>query len=203
MKLYYVPNTRAVRVRWLLEEMGVPYELVRLDPAKGETKSPEYLAVNPLGRVPALTDGDITIAESAAICAYLADKFPETELAPAPGSAERGAYFQWLFFGMAMLEPLVDQHFKHTRTLPEPERSVEAADRAKKTFATVVAPLERHLATNEFLVGGRFSAADAIIGHLAMWARRTRMYDGTTLPGLEAYANRLRERPAFQRASAD
>lgn len=203
MKLYYVPNTRAVRVRWLLEEMGVPHELVRLDPDKGETKAPEYLAINPLGRVPALSDGEITIAESAAICAYLADKFPEKELAPAPGSSERGTYFQWLFFGMAMLEPLVDQHFKHTRTLPEAERSAEAAERAKKTFAAVVGPLERHLAGNEFLLGSRFSAADAIVGHLAMWARRTRMYDATSFPALDAYANRLRERPAFQRASAD
>ena len=90
MKLYYAPHTRASRPRWLLEELGVPYELVRVDVAHQENRQAPYLLINPLGHVPALVDGDMTIIESAAICMYLADKFPEKKMAPAVGSPPRG-----------------------------------------------------------------------------------------------------------------
>src|SRR4051794_3745039 len=108
LKLYYVPRTRAVRARWMLEELGVPHELHRVDLANGEHRSPEYLArVHPLGHVPVLVDGETAIFESAAIIAYLADRFPEKQLAPAPGSPERGPYYQWMFYAVTELEPHV------------------------------------------------------------------------------------------------
>jgi glutathione S-transferase len=84
MKLYFAPRTRAVRPRWLLEELGVPYELVKLDPSKQENKTPAFLALHPFGEIPVLVDGDVTLFESAAICLYLADRFPEKNLAPPP-----------------------------------------------------------------------------------------------------------------------
>ena len=101
LKLHYVPQTRAGRVRFVLEELGVPFELLRME-AK-DTKSPEYLKVNPLGHVPALVDGDTTVIESAAICMYLADKFPEKKLAPPPGTPERAAYYQWIVYAMVTM----------------------------------------------------------------------------------------------------
>ena len=107
LKLYFAPRTRATRPRWLLEELGVPYELVELDMSKQEHKQLPYLRIHPLGRVPALADGDQVIFESAAICMYLADKFPEKKLAPAVGTPERGQYYQWMVYAGATLEPEV------------------------------------------------------------------------------------------------
>ena len=103
MKLYYAPQTRAGRVRWMLEEIGAPYELVRLDMSKGDHKKPEYMKIHPHGAVPALADGDLAMFESAAICAYLADKFPEKRLAPPVGTPPRGLYYQWMIYSMATL----------------------------------------------------------------------------------------------------
>ena len=115
MKLYYAPQTRATRPRWMLEEIGAPYELVRLQLSKGEHKQPEYLRVHPHGAVPAFADEHVTLFESGAICAYLADTFPEKQLAPAAGSAQRGPYYQWLFYSMATMEPPVLKVFLNTR----------------------------------------------------------------------------------------
>src|SRR4051812_46138318 len=102
LKLFYVPRTRSTRPRWLLEELGVPFELVRLTPP--DTRKPEHLAINPLGHVPVLQDGDFTLFESAAIALYLGEKFPEKKFLPPSGSRERGEVYQWLFFGMTELE---------------------------------------------------------------------------------------------------
>src|SRR5450432_3445744 len=104
MKLYFAPRTRASRPRWQLEELGIPYQLVKLDLSKQENQTPEFLAVSPLGELPVLVDGDVTLLEPAAICLYLADRFPEKQLAPLPGSAARGAYLQWLLFAEATLQ---------------------------------------------------------------------------------------------------
>src|SRR5258705_12836566 len=105
MKLYYARMTRAGRPRWMLEETGAPYELVRLDLSRGEHKKPEYMKIHPHGSVPALDDGDLALFESAAICAYLADKFPEKRLAPPVGTPARGLYYQWIVYSMATMEP--------------------------------------------------------------------------------------------------
>ena len=114
MKLYYAPQTRAVRPRWLLEEIGAPYTLVRLDMSKGEHKTPEYVKIHPHGAVPALVDGDVTMFESAAICAYLADKFPEKRLAPPVGSPARATYYQWIIYSMATLSSRPCCRYSHT-----------------------------------------------------------------------------------------
>src|SRR5256885_9492904 len=117
MKLYYAPQTRATRPRWMLEEIGVPYELVRLQLSKGEHKQPEYLKIHPHGAVPAYSDGEVTMFESAAICAYLADKFPDKRLAPPLGSPQRGLYYQWLVYARAHKEPPPPQSSLNTRHL--------------------------------------------------------------------------------------
>ncbi len=104
MKLYFAPQTRAIRPLIMLEELAVPYEIVLIDFKGGEHKSVEYRKIHPHGQLPALQDGALTMFESAAICAYLADKFPDKQMAPALGTIERGMYYQWMFYSMAALE---------------------------------------------------------------------------------------------------
>jgi glutathione S-transferase len=201
MKLYYAPQTRAGRPRWLLEEIGVPYELARLDLSKGEHKSPEYLKIHPHGAVPALVDGDLAMFESAAICAYLADKFPDRRLAPPVGTPARGLYYQWMHYSMATLEPPVLQVFLHTIMLPEDKRSAAAVDEAKTKFAEVGRVLNQALTGKSFILGEQFTAADVMLGSSLIWAKFMGLAGG--FPELEAYTTRLSERPAFQRARAD
>src|SRR5262245_45870944 len=122
LKLYYAPQTRAGRPRWLLEEIGVPYELVRLDLQKADHQQPDYMKANPNGAVPALVDGDLALFESAAICQYLADKFPEKRLAPPLGTPARARYYQWIHYAMSGLEPPLVTLFLHTMMRPEKDR---------------------------------------------------------------------------------
>ena len=201
MKLYHAAQTRSVRPRWLLEEIGAPYTLVRLDMSKGEHKSPEYMKIHPHGAVPALVDGDLTLFESAAICAYLADKFPEKHLAPAVGTPARGLYYQWMFYTMATLEPPVIEVVLHTVMLPEAQRSAAAAEAGRTKFTQVAQVLEQALAGKSFILGDQFSVADVMIGSTLGWAQMMGILSGH--PALEAYVGRLATRPAFQRAQAD
>lgn len=201
MKLYYCPQTRAVRPRWLLEELGQPYELVRVDLSKGEQKRPEHRKLHPHGAVPALVDGDLTMFESGAICAYLADKFADARLAPPPGTAARGMYYQWMFYAMATMEPPVLDVFMNTVRLPEAERSAAKVEAARQRWHEVAAVLERTLADRTFILGEQFSAADVMVGSIAGWSRLLGLLEGFST--LEAYVKRLIERPAYKRASAD
>ena len=104
MKLYWAPRTRSLRALWVLEEAGAPYERVRLDLAAGEQKSPAFHSINPMAKVPALTDGSLAVAESGAICAYVAEAVPQAGLAPPVGDPSRGRYLQWLFFSPGCIE---------------------------------------------------------------------------------------------------
>src|SRR5438094_29538 len=128
LKLFCVPQTRSFRPRWMLEELGVPYELVRMTAA--QTKTPEYLSIHPLGKVPALQEDGVTTFDSASIISHLADKFG---LAPPPG--QRGAYYQWILFAMATLEPAVAAVVNHTRARPEEKRIPLIAEEARVSFA--------------------------------------------------------------------
>ncbi|HEY2388374.1 MAG TPA: glutathione S-transferase family protein [Candidatus Binatia bacterium] len=200
MKLYYSPQTRAARPRWLLEEIGTPYELVTLDLQKGEHKTPDYMKIHPHGAVPALVDGDLALFESAAICMYLADKFPEKKLAPPLGTPARGLYYQWMLYSMATLEPPVLEVFLNTIMLPEAERSPKAVEKARATFAGVAKVLSNALTGRDYILGDQFSAADVMIGGMLAWAGFMGLI--ADQPILQAYAKRLAERPAFQRAQS-
>lgn len=199
LKLYYVPKTRAMRPRWILEELGVPYELVRLDPSKRETHTETYLKVNPLGHVPALDDGGTVIVESAAIIMHLADKFPDQGLAPAPGSPERGRWYQWILYAMATLEPLVALVSEQGRLAPE-ERSEAFSQRMKARFVKESALAEQHLQGREFALD-RFTAADVVLGSVLGWARMIGMCDER--PHCAAYAKAMLARPAAKKARED
>ncbi|WP_224364265.1 glutathione S-transferase family protein [Hyalangium versicolor] len=201
MKLYFAPRTRAVRPRWLLEELGVPYELVRLDLDRQENTTPSYLAVNPLGELPALVDGDVTLLETLAICLHLADRFPEKRLAPPMGSAERGSYYQWMAFAEARLDPAV-MEFYWDAQLPEEqktsERSEEESAKHRTRLTGVLDFIDVGLGGREFLVGATFTAADVVTASILHLAHKLMLLDGH--PRLVEYVKRHSQRPAVRRA---
>ena len=189
---YTLPQSRGQIVRWMLEEIGEPYDTVFLEPAR--MREPDYLAINPMGKVPAIRHGDTIVTEAAAICAYLADAFPEANLAPPPGDRRRGPYYRWLFFAAGPLEAVVTG--KALGLLAPPERRGTVG---YGSFEDVVATLETAVATGPYLCGDQFTAADVYVGAQLMW--------GVTLfkilpktPAFITYLSRLEERPAWQRA---
>jgi len=196
MKLYFTPRTRSTRPRWMLEELGVPYELVTVDLAAKENREPGYLRVHPLGQVPALVDGDVTVFESIAICMYLADRYPQGGLAPPVSSPLRASYYQWLLLCPSIIEPAIGRWSQHSGDVAEPER-----EKARARFAEAADVLTRTLAVNEHMLGDSFSTVDVIVGSNLNWARRVGLLDGRDV--LSSYVDRLLARPAARRAFVD
>jgi glutathione S-transferase len=200
LKLYYVPRTRATRPRWLLEELGLPYELVRLDAKGGATRTPEHLARHPLGHVPALEDGDVRIFESGAICFHLAERYGEGKLLPPPGTAARAEAYQWLAFALTELEPpLVEISAEQRR--PEGQADPARIAAAKERFRAAAKVVDAAVEGRTFLLGDAFGAADVVLGAVLSWGKFLAGLDG--LPAASAYLARLKKRPAFARATAD
>lgn len=202
MKLYHSPQSRSVRPRWLLEEIGAPYEVVKIDLGTAQQKRPDYLKLNPNGTVPTLVDGDLVLYESAAICQYLTDKFPEKQLAPAPGTPARGLYYQWIHYAMSGIEPPAVAIFLHTIRRPEGERIPQVADEARAQLAVALEVVDAALAGREFLLDTEFTTADVMMGSTLWWVKMMGMVGGD-LPNLAGYTDRLGTRPAFQRAQTD
>src|SRR5205085_9292068 len=178
---------------WMMEEAGQPYERVLVDTSAGVKKKPEYLAVNPMGKVPALQDGDATMAEAAAICAYVADRNPQAKLAPGAGDPRRAKYFYWLFFGPSCIEPAIIQLF----TKLQVPSSTAGWGEATQVFDV----LHKALDKGPWLTGDDFFACDVVIGSgLNFAVRQFKMVP--TRPAFDRYIDRCMARPAFQRASA-
>src|SRR5215472_7640478 len=156
LTLYHSPQSRSIRPRWLLEELAVPCEVKLVSLAAGDQKKQEYLKLNPNGTVPTLVDGDLALWESAAICQYLADKFPEKRLAPPVGTPARGLYYQWNHYAMSALEPPIVTIFLHTIRRPEAERIPQLVDEARAQLAPVLDVLEHALAARPFILGEDF-----------------------------------------------
>ncbi len=198
LKLYFAPKTRSTRPRWMLEELGVPYELVTVDMSKGDNKRPEYFRVHPMGSLPALEDDGQPVFESAAILQHLAERFPEKGLAPAVGTPARAEYASWMMFCMATLEPALALVATHTYFLPEAERVPSEAARGRKRFGELARMLEEKLRGRDFLVGDGFTAADVLLASILGWAHGSGLL--VDFPGLQAYVQRHMARPAAQRA---
>jgi glutathione S-transferase len=189
---YTNPMSRGRIVRWMLEEVGAPYRTEVLD--YGTTmKAPGYLAVNPMGKVPAIRHGDAVVTEAAAICAYLADAFPKAGLAPAPGERLRGPYYRWLFFGAGPIEAAATN--KAMGFEVPPDRKPMAG---YGSLADVMSALEGALAKGDYLVGERFTAADLYVGAQIGWGMMFGTFEKR--PSFEAYVKRLNARPAAVRA---
>jgi glutathione S-transferase len=193
MKLYWAPRTRSFSALWLMEEAGQPYERVLTDFSKGEQKSPEYLAINPMGKVPALRDGEATLAEAAAICAYVAERYPQAKLAPPLGDSLRAKYLYWLFFSPGCIEPAMVQ----LATKIEMNPTAAGWGDAKLVFDVLDAALSK----GPWLLGDTFSAADIIVGSGLNFAVRLFKL-APSRPSFDRYIDRCAARPAFQRAGA-
>lgn len=192
LTFYTNPMSRGRIVRWMLEEVGQPYETVLLD--YGTTmKAPEYLAINPMGKVPALKHGSVVVTEGAAICAYLADAFPAAGLAPPPGDRLRGPYYRWLFFGAGPVESMSSMRALGVQV--PPEKKIMVGFGSQEDVRSV---LEQAVSQGEYLLGDRFSAADVYLGSQIAWGMQFGTFDKS--PAFTAYAGRLMKRPAAQRA---
>jgi glutathione S-transferase len=190
---YTNPMSRGRIIRWMLEEVGQPYDTKVLRWETGDAKSPEYLAINPMGKVPTIVHGGTVVTECAAICAYLADAFPQAGLAPAHGSKDRGAYYRWLFFGAGPIEQAV--------AFGSLKVDVPAEQRGMVGFGCmddVLNALEGALKGRQYLAGDSFTAADLYIASHLQWG----MNFGTIerRPVFEAYSEPLVNRPAALRA---
>jgi glutathione S-transferase len=193
LTLYHAAPSRSSVVHWMLEEVGEPYDVQLMSLKKGENRAADYLKVNPMGKVPALRHGDVVITESAAICAYLADAFPQARLNVPVDDPRRGPYLKWLFFGPSCVEPaIIDRLFPRTGDIPR-------AALGYGDYDTVIEVLAAAVRNGPFLMGEQFTAADVVIGSALRWGM---MFKGLPeRPEFVAYAGRVAERPAAKRAT--
>lgn len=193
MKLYWAPRTRSFSALWLMEETGQAYERVPVDLSTGAQRTPQYLAINPMGKVPALQDGEATLAEAAAICAYVAERYPEAKLAPPPGDPLRARYLYWLFFAPSCIEPAMVQ----VATKVEMPSVAAGWGEAGRVFDV----LDKALEKGPWILGEPFSAADIAIGSgLNFAVKLFKMVPSR--PSFDRYLEACSARPAFQRASS-
>jgi glutathione S-transferase len=194
LTLYHAAPSRSSIVRWMLEETGEPYDIHLLSLAKGEQMTPDFLAINPMGKVPALLHGDVVITEAAAICAYLADAFPKAGLSIPIGDPRRGVYLKWLFFGPSCVEPAIVD-----RAAPRKEEARRGM-LGYGDFDTVVNVLAKAVSSGRYLMGEQFTAADVVIGSGLRWGMMFKLMPER--PEFTDYVGRLMQRPALQRAIA-
>jgi glutathione S-transferase len=194
LKLYHAAPSRSSTALWMLEELGEPFSIEILKLRNGDQRKPAYLAINPMGKVPALVDGDTVVSEVSAICCYLADAYPKAGLAPAIHDHARGPYLKWLFYAPSCVEPaMIDKALDRP---PAPRTTAGWAD-----FDTVIAVLREATGNAApYLLGGKFSAADVVIGSLLRWGMQFKLLP--VLPEFDAYVARLKDRPALQRQLA-
>ena len=190
---YHAAPSRGSIVHWMLEEVGAPFRIELLNLSEGQQKEPDYLAINPMGKVPAIVHRGVVITEVAAICCYLADAFPTAGLAPAIGDPQRGAYLRWLIFEPASLEPAIVD-----RMLERPPGRPGALGYGD--FATTMEVVARALAPGPYLLGDSFSTADVLIGSALRWGMMIAAVPHR--PEFAAYIERLEARPALRRAQA-
>ena len=192
--LYHASPSRSSIVLWMLEELGQPYDIKLVTLSAGDNMKPDYLAINPMGKVPALKHGDTVITEAAAICTYLADEFPAAKLNIPVGTPRRGIYLKWLFFGPSCIEPAVID-----RAAPRKEEARRGM-LGYGDFDSVMNVVAQAVAKGPWLMGEQFTAADVIIGAQIRWGMMFKMIP----PRQEFldYAARIAARPAAQRAEA-
>ena len=192
---YTNPMSRGRIVRWMLEEIGQPYETRVLRWETGDTRRPDFLAINPMGKVPAIVHGGVVVTECAAICAYLADAFPRAGLAPPVDSPLRGPYYRWLFFGAGPIEQAVGA--KAVNLEPTPEQRVSLGFGC---LDDVLGAVEGAVRDRPYLVGDGFTAADLYLASHLSWGMAFGSIEKR--PAFEAYVERHLQRPAARRAEA-
>ncbi|WP_153914216.1 glutathione S-transferase family protein [Shewanella sp. TC10] len=195
--LYGTPRSRALRVSWLLEELGVDWQFCFLNFAKGDNRSEEYLALNPSGKMPVITDGDLVLTESAAILLYLAEKYGQGKFLPKPGTAQAGLHHQWVSFVICELEQPLWSMGKHRFALPEEQRLDEMLPVAKFEFDKAAKIAEQWVPETGYVCGDELTIADILLAQTLLWAT---VFEQTIPSKLTAYRDRVKQRPAMTRA---
>jgi glutathione S-transferase len=195
--LYGTPRSRALRVSWMLQELALEWRFSFVNFARGENRSEAFLAINPAGKVPVLTDGDFLLSESSAICVYLAEKYGEGRFLPEAGSHASGEHHKWLSFVITELEQPLWTMGKHKFALPEDKRLPAIQPIAVWEFDKAAALAESMLPQTDFLLGDKISVADIILAHTLMWAT---VFEQAIPPRLAAYRDRLSARPSMKAA---
>ncbi|MBK89246.1 MAG: glutathione S-transferase [Gammaproteobacteria bacterium] len=198
LKLHFAPNSRAGRIVWLLEELGMPYEINKMAFSPKDLKSDEHRARHPLGRVPVLEDGDITLFESGAIVDYIFERHQNGGLKPAADSPLFPNYLQWFHYCEGMVMPPVNTIVVQTVLLPPDRRDETALGQAQRLLTKALEPVEGALAGKEYLIGD-FSGADIMLGHACFMSNRLGCVS-EAMPNLQGYVKRIADRPAFKYA---
>lgn len=192
MTLYEFAPTRSIRARWTLQELDLPFESVEVKLAEGAGQTPEYLALNPAGKVPTLIDGDFVLTESVAIVVYLAEKYPQKGLLPTD-LRQRAQLNRWMLFVVTELEQPLWRIARNLFLYPEEQRQPTDIEIAKGEFRDMAAVLERHMQGRQFLVGDRVSVGDFVTAYTLDWGNEVGLLD--RCPTLLAYMQRMYERP--------
>ena len=192
MKLYWAPKTRASRTVWMLEETGVAYDLETVDIRSETPHSDAFLAASPMGKVPALVDGEVAMSESAAICIYVADRYAPGRLAPANDAADRGKFLYWTMYTPAVIEPAMAEKFSGSDS--------NRHSHGWGDFDTMISTLEQGLDNGPWILGDDFTAADVMLGSSVVFMRLFGILPES--PALSGYADRCLARPGYQAAMA-
>jgi glutathione S-transferase len=196
LKLHFAPNSRAGRIVWLFEELGLPYDINKMAFHPKDLKSAEHRKRHPLGRVPVVEDGDVTIFESGAIVDYVLERHKNGGLKPAVESREFPAYLQWFHYCEGMVMPPINTIMVHTVILPPERRDETVLGQAQRLLSKSLVPVDEGLAGKEYLAGD-FSGADIMLGHACVMSGRLGQIT-EAMPNLGAYVERLKARPALQ-----
>jgi glutathione S-transferase len=197
-KLFYSPGSAAMAPHALLEELGQPFELVKVDTKSKEHRQPAYLKLNPNGRVPTLVDGDQVIYETAAIMLHLADKHPGSGLAPAVGSAERALYYQWLVYMTNTVQEAYIEYYHPDYYAKTEAGQAEVKAVSEERLQPMFRILDKALEKGPFLLGSKFSAADIFLMMMARWSRNMKR-PAATYPNIKRCVDAVMARPATQR----
>lgn len=192
MKLYGFGPDRSIRALWGLQELGAEFEFVPVNLATGEQRHPDFLHLNPAGKLPVLVDGDFVLTESAAIVLYLAEKYPSKKLLPADLN-ERAQVYRWVMFAVTELEQPLQRITRHTLVYPEDKRLPADISLARQEFVAMAAVLDRHMERRRFIVGDSISVADCVTAFLVDWANEQQLINDC--PQLRAYLERMYARP--------
>lgn len=192
MRLYGLGPTRSLRALWALQEIEAAFEFVPVDLLAGENRHPDFLRLNPAGKLPVLVDGDLVLTESAAIVMYLAEKYDAKGLMPVD-LTERAQVYRWSLFAVTELEQPLWRIARHTFIYPEEKRLPEDIALAREEFSAMAAVLDRHMDGREFIVGDSMSVADCVTAFVLDWGDENGLIDG--FPNLKAYLGRMYARP--------
>ena len=199
IKIHHARLARSVRVIWLLEELGVPYQIEEHAFHPDALQSPDYLRVHPLGLIPAIEDGEVRMFESGAILEYVLERYGDGRLAPPVGSPQRPEYLQWFHFGEATVARYVSDIVRNRFGLPEESRKPDVVEYARARLLRTLDVAEQALAERNFVLGAEFSAADIMFAYPLVMLRIIRELP-SDLPNIAAYIGRLKERPAYAKA---